>query len=129
MVPVRYDPSQHFEQLQSWFAHRNEMLTPDALPRVGFIVPGKAAGFLYQTDSSVAWIEGLVASPSLSKAERNVVVDAIVRAVCEESSKLGFKTLLGYTVLDVVVERAKRLGFNHVSSGFHLVAMGLNPST
>ncbi|MBJ6762861.1 hypothetical protein JGU66_19025 [Myxococcaceae bacterium JPH2] len=129
MVPVRYDPAQHFEQVQSWYAHRNEVLTPDALPRVGFIVPGKAAGFLYQTDSSVAWIEGLVASPSLSKAERLGVVDAIVVAVCEESRKLGFKTLLGYTVLDVVVERAKRLGFGHVGGGFHLVALGLTPPT
>jgi hypothetical protein len=125
MTPVPYVPELHFEQIRLWLELRNEVITPDALPQTGFIIPGKAAGFLYRTDSSVAWIEGLVAAPGLSREERSQAVDAVVAAVCREARKLGFKTLVGYTVLDVVVERAKRFGFSHVGGGFQLVALKL----
>jgi hypothetical protein len=125
MTPIPYVPELHFDQVRAWMQFRNEDITPDALPQTGFVIPEKAAGFLYRTDSSVAWIEGLVAAPGLSREERSEAVDAVVAAVCQEAKKLGFKMLLGYTVLDVVVKRAERLGFRHIGGGFHLVALSL----
>jgi hypothetical protein len=127
MTPIRYVREEHFEQIREWFRFRKEDIVPKALPENGFIIPGKAAGFLYRTDSSVAWIENLIAAPDLSREERNQAVDAIVAAVVERAKELGFDVLLGYTVLDVVVQRAKRFGFMHVTDGFHLVALTLRP--
>jgi hypothetical protein len=125
MNPVPYVPELHFEQIRAWMRFRNEDFTPDVLPQTGYIIPGKAAGFLYRTDSSVAWIEGLVAAPHLDKEERNQAVDQIVAAICQKSKELGFRMLLGYTVLDVVVKRAQRHGFNYVGGGFHLISLDL----
>lgn len=123
--PTLYDPQLHFEQVQRWNAARGEVVTPDVLPQTGFIIPGKAAGFLYRTDSSLAWIEGLVASPDLKGEERAPVIDAVVKAICAEGRRLGFRLLMGYTVLDAVVKRAERLGFVYVHGGFHLIAYSL----
>lgn len=125
MKPVPYVPELHFSQVSEWMQFRNEVITPDALPQTGFIIPGKVAGFLYRTDSSVAWIEGLVAAPGLDREERSQAIDAIVEAIIHEAQQLGFKTLLGYTVLDVVVKRSERFGFTYVSGGFHLIARPL----
>jgi hypothetical protein len=127
MKPIRYVREEHFEQIRDWMRFRNEDLVPGVLPENGFIIPGKAAGFLYRTDSSVAWIENLVAAPGLSREERSQAADAIVAAVIERATELGFELLLGYTVLDVVVERAKRFGFLHIADGFKLVALPLRP--
>ena len=125
LTPIRFVLEQHFEEMLRWFAARGEQMTPDALPQSGFIIPGKAAGFLYRTDSSMAMIENLVASPELPREERSAAVDAIVLAVADEARRLGFKTLIGSTVLDVVVSRAERLGFLYVGGGFHTIVLVL----
>jgi len=129
MTPVPYVPELHFEQLKGWLQFWDESMTQDALPQSGFIIPGKAAGFLYRTDSSVALIENLVAAPGMSREERTGYVDAIVAAICAEAARLGFKILLGYTQLDAVVKRAERFGFAYVGGNFHLVALPLNVAT
>jgi hypothetical protein len=124
-TPIPYVRELHFDEINSWFQARTEVLTPESLPKIGYVIPGKAAGFLYQTDSSIAWIENLVAAPTLGKEERNELIDLIVLAVGEEARRRGFKVLLGYTVLDAVVKRAQRLGFDYVGGGFHLIALHL----
>ncbi|RKG80290.1 hypothetical protein [Corallococcus terminator] len=125
MKPVPFDPKLHHGLLELWRKPWDETMTPDALPQTGFVVPDKAAGFLYRTDSSVALIEGIIAAPGLSKEVRNEAVNAIVAAIRDEARRLGFKLLLGYSQLDAIMERAKRFGFIHVGPGFHMVALDL----
>jgi hypothetical protein len=125
MTPVRFDPKVHHELLNQWRKPWGELMTPEALPQVGFVVPDKAAGFLYRTDSSVALIEGIIAAPGLSREERNGAVDAIVAAVRDEARRQGFKLLLGYSQLDAIKVRAEKFGFMHVGPGFHMVALDL----
>lgn len=127
MKPIPYVREQHFEQVRDWLRFWKEEMVPRALPENGFVVPGKAAGFLYRTDSSIALIENLVAAPGLSREERSEAVDAVVTAVIERANELGFEMLVGYTVLDVVVKRAQRFGFRHVAQGFHVIALTLKP--
>jgi len=125
MTPIPYDPALHYAQFESWLKVRDDSMPPESLPQTGFIIPGKAAGFLYRTDSCIAMIENLVAAPGLSKEERSEAVDLVVKAISDEAKKLGFSVLLGYTQLDAVVKRAERHGFVHVDSGYHIVALRL----
>src|SRR5690242_10972871 len=111
MTPIPFVPEQHFEQIRSWLQFWNEDMVPEALPKTGFIIPGKCAGFVYSTDSSLAFMETLVAAPGLAKEERSQAVDAIVAALIEATRKLGFKMLVGYTNLDAVVKRSEKFGF------------------
>lgn len=127
MKPIPYVREEHYEQVSGWLRLWKQDMPPSALPRNGFIVPGKAAGFLYLTDSSVAWLENLVAAPGLSREERSQAVDAVVTAVIERAREHGVEMLMAYTRLDAVVERGKRFGFMHVADGFHAVALPLKP--
>lgn len=129
MTPIRFVPELHFEQINSWLRFWDGAMTQDMLSQTGFIIPGKAAGFLYRTDSSLAFIENLVAAPGMSREERTGYVDAIVSAICAEAARLGFKVLLGYTQLDAVVKRAERFGFNYIEGNFHLVGLKLDVAT
>ncbi|MBK7860842.1 MAG: hypothetical protein IPJ65_20015 [Archangiaceae bacterium] len=114
MTVERYDPKVHYRFFTEWYAkHVPVPMDPIYLPEVGFVVPGVAMGFLYQTDSAVAHIEALVANPRASGAARSAAIDEVVQAIIAEAKKLGFKALLGNTSLPAVIERAKRLGFVH----------------
>jgi hypothetical protein len=112
MEVERYDPERHYPLFQQWYApHVGVVMSPDFLPKVGFVVPDIAMGFLYQTDSKVCHIEGLVANPLVSRDLRTSAVDAVVLAIIKEARALGFRALHGTTSLRAVVDRAQRLGF------------------
>lgn len=125
MKVIPYVREEHYEQVRGWLRHWKQDLPPTALPRNGFIIPGKAAAFLYLTDSSVAWIENLVAAPGLSREERSQAVDAVVMAAIDRARELGVELVMGYTRLDAVVQRVARFGFIHVADGYHVVALPL----
>lgn len=121
--PIPYGPEAHFEQVHRWMEQRGQTIAPEDLPTTGFIVPGVAAGFLYRTDSSVAWIEGLVGSREVSAEARGHALDEIVRALRAEARRSGFKIMLGYTQLQAVVDRALRHGFKQTEGTYQLVAV------
>lgn len=123
MRAIPYEPKQHFEQVLQWLRMRGESTSPDRLPKTGYVVPGIAAGFLYRTDSSIAWIDSLVASKERTREERSEALDAIVQALRDEARRSGFSSLLGYTLYPVVVDRALRLGWEYVRGGYHLVVV------
>jgi hypothetical protein len=125
-TPLPYVPEQHFAEVLRWFQLFGETMVPEALPQTGYIVPGVAAGFLYRTDSSVCWVESLVANKEVPKEERTRALDAIVIALCQDAKKLGFKLVLGSTQLDAVVKRAQRLGWSYMGGGFHLIGLPLD---
>lgn len=121
--PIPYDRDSHFEQVLHWMQLRGETLVPEALPATGFIVPGVAAGFLYRTDSSIAWIDGLVASKDVPKETRSKALDEIVQALRAEARNSGFKVMMGLTQFQPVVDRALRLGFQRSPKTFQLVVV------
>ena len=126
-MPVeRYDPQRHYEDFKAWYSPRVALpMEPQYLPKVGFVSPGVAMGFLYQTDSAVALIEALVANPKASGADRTRGIDEVVVAIIGEARALGFKILHGQTELPVIIERAKRLGFYHDPTPMQVVAFAL----
>jgi len=110
----RYEQAKHYADFEKWYVRRTQgAMGPEFLPKVGYVVPGVAMGFLYQTDSKVSLIEALVANPDVPVSERTKGIDAVVLAIIGEAQRLGFKVLYGQTDLPVIVERAKRLGFVH----------------
>ena len=114
MTVERYEFARHYGDFtRSYHKHVPTVVGPEFLPKIGFVKPGVAMGFLYQTDSAVCHIEALVANPNVSGAERTKGIDEVVMAIADEARKLGFKAMQGSTSLPAIVERAKRLGFVH----------------
>lgn len=107
----RYLPEDDTE-IGSWYNKRG--LIPAIgryLPKIGMIEPGVAAGFLYQTDSTIAWLESFVTNPEASSSERNVALDRITSALIHEAKKLGFTILMVYSRVPSITDRAREFGF------------------
>lgn len=107
-----------------WNAHAMPPIPGAALPEVGFIVPDVAAGFLYQTDSSVAMIENYITNPNSSYEVRQEALDSITGALIGEATERGFERIVALTTAQSIFNRAKRFGFQSVGA-FYVLRLDL----
>jgi hypothetical protein len=123
---IPFEMEKHYPTVALWWeAHGQHAVPAECLPRIGFFVPSTCAGFLYQTDSKIALIEGLISSPESDPSYRDQALDAVVEALCAEAKKLGFVGIQGFTKVKRVSARASRLGFQAHPSAFTLVSRRL----
>ena len=97
----QFDKNQ-YEEISSWYHKRNQ--TPvsfDSLPQFGYIVPGVACGFLVQTDSDNAFMEGFVTNPEAEN--RFDAIDAIAKKLIEVAKELGYKNIFAMTNHPIVM--------------------------
>lgn len=112
---MRLYESDDYAALKSWFQARGVSApAPSALPRLGVIVDGIAAGFLIQTDTSIACIDFYISNPEIEPHRRDHALDLITKALLKHAKRLGFKYVKSTTYLDVIAKRAKAHGFNEV---------------
>lgn len=119
MAVVPFEAARHEAMLRSWFTDRG---LPDTvmnlLPTRGLVAHDAAAAFLYETDSPLALIEGMVTNPSVTQQERGVALDDLFLALFDLAHDRGFKMVWGFTKHPQLVERAVRLGFDVVPGLF-----------
>lgn len=100
-------------EISSWYTARGLSSPPKAaLPSIGFIVPGVAAGYLYRTDSSLALIEGYVTNPRASSEDRNRGLEALTEHLLESARLDGFTHILVLTEDVSIQTRAITWNFN-----------------
>lgn len=106
-----------FDEIEKWFFER-DMRMPDVslFPRVGFIVRGVAAGFIFYTDSLVAIIDGYISNPKSDARQRDEALDLITEALINNAKFHGIKVIKCDTPLDVVKKRALKFGFELTGS-------------
>ena len=111
--PYRLDD---YETLVSWWAGHNwPVVAPQALPNLGYVVEGDkpiCAGFLYRTDSMIAWSEFIVADPESKIEERDKGLDMILDGLKKTATEMGFKALFTTLVHKRLIERHKKHGYN-----------------
>ncbi len=99
MQARKYEPSD-FPTIEVWGAQWGSEYKEHQFPKVGFIVDGIAAVFLYQSDSSCCWLENMISNKEAPKEKKAVAVDLLIQAVLQEASDLGFK--IAYATTDNV---------------------------
>lgn len=100
------------DEMNRWYERRGEAPIPASmLPRLGLIVPGVAVGFLYQTDSSVALVEGLVTNPDAKLCDRAKALQIILEELVESARVFGFKQVIGFGASRGPVRLTLRQGF------------------
>lgn len=106
-----FEASDYSDVASWWKAHNWPVLPIEALPKLGFIVPGVCAGWLYETDSTLCWLEWVVSNPLTSKEERSVALDEVISSLLSRAKELGFKQVFTTVVHPKLVDRYKNHGF------------------
>lgn len=89
-----------------WAKTWNLTVASSLLPKTGRIVPGKAAIFLYKTDSDVGFIENLICNKEVDKQSASEAIDACVTAIEKDAKTMGIKVLHCSTTIFEVAKRA-----------------------
>lgn len=113
------------DTINAWYAMRGlPELHEHLFPDVGYIVPGVGAGFIYQTDSSLCFIEGYISNPSSTKAQRKESFDHITNALIRAAKEHGFRSILAYTQNEEIAKRCERFQFQR-KGDYTLYARGI----
>ena len=79
-----------------WLAHKWPVIPLPSLPKNGLIVVGDdgrevCAGFIYQTDSDIAWLEFIVSNPECSMRVRAKSLDTLIAGLKARAQELGHR--------------------------------------
>jgi hypothetical protein len=110
ITPKDYDTLCTWWRLHGWSAPLEE-----ALPKNGLIVRdsegrGIAAGFLYLTDSSIAWLEFVVANPLCDKIVRDKALDTLITQLIDLARRCGKSLIFSSINHPSLVKRYEQSG-------------------
>lgn len=88
----------------------------DFLPPTGWVVSDDTglivcAGFLYLTNSFLAWPEWVIGNPLVSKEIRAKALDLLIDYTNNEAKKRNYKALLALTPNKKLIERYQQHGY------------------
>ena len=107
-----------YKMLTKWWVDNDwTPVAEDCLPKTGLIVDECAAGFLYATDSNIAWLEWVVADKFAEKLKRSRAIDALIYELCEAARIQGFKLIFTSVKHDRLEKRYLNQGFNKGDTG------------
>jgi len=122
---VRLVTKEDFSMIESWCHGWNVPKVTNVCSNLGYIVDDVAAGWLYITNSPVAFVEHLITNPKSGIKLRNKALDLVVLHIANVAKDMDFKHLIGITNLDVIRKRAEKLKFNTDTKLYQIVQLTL----
>jgi hypothetical protein len=90
-----------------WFEKRGMRTPPfNEFPRSGFIVDMHAAGFLIETDTSMAMFDFFISNPESPRALRDKALDQIVKGLSDLAKRRKYKYILCSSQVAAIERRA-----------------------
>lgn len=113
---IPFNEKDHYETLVTWWdSHKFSAPPVHALPRTGVVVVSNetpvAAGFLYKTDSCIAWMEFIISNPKSDRMLRSEALDILMDCLCNLAKTMGFKTVFTSSNLPKFIERNEKHNF------------------
>lgn len=101
-----------YAELANWWTEYGWSPIPASLlPASGLIVPGLAAGFVYLSNSSLAWIEWVVGNPAAPSADRDAALEILIPALMEQAKAAGAEMAVLATKHKKLIGRLESHGF------------------
>ncbi len=86
-----YNEAEHYDLIKKWWQDHNWLpIDKNILPKTGLIVNDCVAGFLYQTDSSLAWVEWIVSDKNSDKKLRKESLYILINELTNIAKDMGF---------------------------------------
>lgn len=125
-----FRPDADYSMVSAWWrAWKWPVLPLDALPKTGVIVSSNdievCAGWLYQTDSSIAWLEFIISNPKYREDDRSECVDALIGTLLTLAREAGYKNVFTSTNAAALVKRYERNGFSVTDSNVTHLMRGI----
>ena len=114
------------ETINRWYrAHLSSELPAELVPKMGLIVQDTAAGFLLQTDTSMAFLERFVSNPEASPRAIALAFDQISTALVHSAALVGVRYIGAFSIIPSIEKRARRLGFKKHPETYAFLSLNL----
>lgn len=84
------------------------------------------AGFMYLTNSKVAWIEFIVSNPNYKRPDRNELIKQLILYLTEQCRELGYEFAYTSTKHSALINKFESVGFTKGTVGSTELVMKLN---
>jgi len=113
MQIMKFDKDKHYDTICSWWEkHQWPKIPLTMLPQTGYIVDDLCAGFLYQTDSNIAWLEFIISNPESTKDDRSKALDILIDRLSEDARGMGFTMIFSSINHSNLINKYEKNGFN-----------------
>lgn len=119
-MQIRYLQDSDYDILLNWWTFwRFGIPSKDFLPEngLGGIMISSddgipiCAGFLYMTNSKVAWLEYIVSNPEYREKDRKLMLTCLIQELTEIAVKNGYKYVFTTVKHPSLIERYKESGY------------------
>lgn len=122
-----WDPEKHVKLVNSWLdaRHHDGRIAAELYPSTGFVSDGCFCGFLYETGTSLAYLDGFISDPSATKEQRSEALSALVESLVGLAKERGIKMLHCFTKAPTLKSQAKASGFSPMGGDFAFFTKGV----
>lgn len=118
-LQVRALQESDWEDLQSWWKWwRWPEVSKETLPLNGLgglmVYKGDtlvAAGFLYLSNSKVAWLDWIVSNPEYKEKDRKQAIELLINSLEEVAKQQDYNIIISITRSKHLIEAHKKLGY------------------
>jgi hypothetical protein len=115
------EPVDYPELCQWWESWGWKPIPAEFLPPTGIMVYNETgnvcAGWLYKTDTPIAWFENCISSKSASRADRDGGLDLLVETGCRIANDHGFRVVMTALTHNGLKRRFLKHGFMQSDDG------------
>lgn len=105
-MEIRPYKSDDYDKIKGWWeSYGWPPVQPHMLSSTGMVVEDLCAGWLYQTDSSIALLEWVVGNPAADKEERGKAIDFLIETATKLAKLNGFKLMFTFTNSKKLINR------------------------
>lgn len=127
-MDIRIVKYEDYDMLKEWWSFwRFPAPSPLLLPQYeeglfnGLLISEKgkdlASGFLYETNSGIAWIEFIVTNPKTTSEERNKAILKLLEELSNSANELGFLTIFSSIKNENLINKYIENGFSIGTKG------------
>lgn len=126
----RFIGGEDYQMISEWWRDHGWPVIPAAsLPQHGIMIEhGGApvcAGFLYRSDSNIAWIEWIVSDKKSDAIIRGKCVEKLVESLCGLADALGFPVVFSALNHKGLIRRFEKAGFSRGDGNMVHMVKGL----
>lgn len=117
MLRIRqFEAARDYPTVAAWWAGHGWEPVPEAvLPPTGYVVEFVnkpiVAGWLYRTDSAIAWLEWVISDPTSTPGPRNKATDRLISTASEAAKALGHTVIFSSLTHPRLIQRYENHGF------------------
>lgn len=114
--------SEHYAEVAGWWSkHKWPIIAPDTLSKLGIVVrdgeQNVCVGWLYRTDSTIAWLEFIVANPDASGKTRYKALDLLIETLTGHAKDLGFEAVFSSLQHHGLMKKFMKAGYVPTDTG------------